>query len=307
MLVRPPRLPFPLDDAEPWATATDREYFTSREPFRFYRSPSQGVVFIDPVPSDRLKEIYPPTYYSYAAPGASWVQRVKSALDRRAFRAVLREVPGDPLAALDVGGGAGWLLDDVRAADPRVRFTRVIDIDPAPAALAESHGHAYFAGRIEDFEPDRAYDFVLLLNLIEHVEEPLSILEKVRGLLAPRGRVLVKTPNWESLDARIFRHRSWAGYHCPRHWVLFNRESFTRLADLAGLEVRRFSYTQGAGFWAASVAGWLASKGVGRADYDHPIVEHPLFDPLSAAFAAFDFARAPVSKTSQMFFELAAR
>jgi hypothetical protein len=116
--------------------------------------------------------------------------------------------------------------------------------------------------------------------------------------------VLVKTPNWDSLDARIFRHRSWAGYHCPRHWVLFTRGSFARLAGMANLKVVDFKYTQGAPFWAASFLNYLRARGLTRIDRDRPVVQHPCFGLLNAAFAAFDFMRMPFAKTSQMFFIL---
>jgi len=182
--------------------------------------------------------------------------------------------------------------------------TEVIDIDPKPAAQAEAAGHRYFCGRIEEYQSGERFDLVLLLNLIEHVKDPLRVLESVRHLLAPDGRLLVKTPNWDSFDARLFRHRGWAGYHCPRHWVLFTRQSFERLAVRAGLEVHEFRYTQGAPFWAASALNWLRLSGLTRIDRERPVVQHPLFGPLNAVFAAFDFARMPFAKTSQMFFVL---
>jgi len=126
----------------------------------------------------------------------------------------------------------------------------------------------------------------------------------VRKLLSPNGVVLVKTPNYDALDARIFRHHSWAGFHCPRHWVLFTKPSFEALAGKAGLATRHFAYTQGAPFWAASVLMWLASKGLASVSQQRPVFSHPLFALLSAGFAGFDFMRRPFAKTSQMFFIL---
>ncbi len=294
-------------DTTPWATARDVEYRTSDDAWTFHRCRACGVLFIDPVPADRLATIYPPTYYAYAPPSRSLVHAVKDRLDRRFFRGVLADVRGTALRALDVGGGAGVELAALRASDPRVTDTWVVDLDPGAAAVARANGHAYFCGRIEDFVPDRPFDVVLLLNLIEHVADPGAVLRKVAALLAPGGVVVVKTPNHDAWDARLFRHRSWAGLHCPRHWVVFTRESFARLAGDAGLEVRRATYTQGAPFWAASVLAWLAGRGLARITPERPVVRHPLFAPLAGAFAAFDFARRPLAKTSQMLFVLAKR
>ena len=113
--------------------------------------------------------------------------------------------------------------------------------------------------------------------------------------------VLIKTPNIDSLDYRWFQHRNWGGFHCPRHWVLFQRESFLSLATKAGLSVSRFAYTQGAPFWAVSVLAALQERQLIRLGANRPAYQHPLYRVLTLLFAAFDFLRRPLAKTSQMF------
>lgn len=287
-----------------WATARDVEYRSVPDSFDYLRCRSCDALSISPVPRDRLGEIYPDTYYSFAGAGASLAERVKQALDRRMFRRLFAAIPGERLAALDVGGGSGWLLGQARAVEPRLRATTVVDIDAQAQAAARAAGHDFFLGRIEAFETDRRYDLILLLNLIEHVEDPVAVLAKVRGLLAPGGQVLVKTPNHDSLDARLFRRRSWGGLHCPRHWVLFTPESFRRAAASAGLAVDRLDLTQGAPFWAVSALEWLARHRLARVTRDRPMCAHPLFAPLLALFGALDLLRRPFGRTSQMFVRL---
>jgi 2-polyprenyl-3-methyl-5-hydroxy-6-metoxy-1,4-benzoquinol methylase len=291
-------------DATPWAKAHDVEYCTSDEEYAFFRCGGCGVLFIDPIPADRLREIYPANYYSYAPQGQSLVYRVKGWFDRRFFRKLLGQLAAPSLRVLDVGGGAGWELSALRASDGRVTATCIVDLDPDAAAAARQNGHDYFCGRIESFETDQKFDLVMLLNLIEHVQDPGAVLRKVASLLAPGGRVVIKTPNYDAWDARLFRRRNWAGYHTPRHWVLFTRESFTALAQRSGFVVREASYTQGAPFWAASVLAWLAARGLLRVTKERPVVFHPLFGVTAALFAALDLARRPFARTSQMFFTL---
>ncbi|MCH2170485.1 class I SAM-dependent methyltransferase [Myxococcota bacterium] len=292
-------------DTEYWAHAWDAEYRTSDDRYQFHRCGGCGVLFIDPVPRDRLREIYPPSYYAFEAPRGGLINRVKNWLDRRLMGEILEGLPGEELAVLDIGGGAGWQMNGLSEMDPRVRFTQVVDIDPEAEERARRNGHDYFPGTIEEFEVNRRFDLVLMLNLIEHVEDPHAVLAKVASLLSPGGRALVKTPNFESWDARVFRHANWGGYHCPRHWVLFERNNFTALAERAGLGVKSFSYTQGAPFWAISVISWLAEHGILRVTREHSAQSHPLFPVLSAGFAAMDFARgAAGARTSQMFFHL---
>lgn len=287
------------------ATAYDVEYQTSEEAFEYRRCDSCRCVFLADPPVDRLGQIYPSTYYAYDADETSLVERTKAWLDRRTFRPLLASVPGGALSVLDVGGGDGWLLTRLRELDDRISSTTVVDLDPRAEAAARRRGHDYFCGRIEDFDGGGPYDVVLLLNLIEHVADPGEVLAGLAEVLSPDGVILVKTPNVDSLDARLFRHRSWGGYHCPRHWVLFDGPGFEALAGRAGLVARRTEYTQGAPFWAVSVLAMLQRRGLARIDSRRPVVQHPLFAPLLASFGTFDLVRGALGRrTSQMFVEL---
>jgi len=183
--------------------------------------------------------------------------------------------------------------------------TQVVDIDPDAKEAAEQAGHRYFLGPIENFETEQSYQMILMLNFIEHVRRPDEILAKARRLLAPGGVLLIKTPNFAALDARLFRHRSWGGYHTPRHFVLFNRNSFARLAAAQGLRVASFSYTQGAPFWTVSVLNELRRAGLATVSRERPSIYHSLVPLLQVMFAGVDFIRRPFGALSQMFFVLA--
>ena len=137
-----------------------------------------------------------------------------------------------------------------------------------------------------------------------NVADPVNVLRHLRSLVSHNGVVLVKTPNVDSLDARLFRHSNWGGYHCPRHWVLFTPQSFADAARGAGLTVRSWRYTQGAPFWAVSTLAWLDEMGVTSINAQRPAWQHPLYAPFAAGFAAFDFLRRPISSLSQMTFAL---
>ena len=128
------------------------------------------------------------------------------------------------------------------------------------------------------------------------------MLAKARSLLTPHGLLLIKTPNYDALDARIFRNRSWGGYHAPRHFVLFDRGSFTRIAEDQGLQVISFAYTQGAPFWAASVLNELRLLGWVKISRERPLIYHPLTPLLQTIFAGLDFVRRPMARLSQMIF-----
>jgi SAM-dependent methyltransferase len=289
-----------------WARAQDVEYYTSRDWYDYYRCEYCDVLFLHPLPANRLREIYPANYYSYVSGKRSWINAAKRLSDRNRLGQILRRIHGDTLQVLDVGGGTGGTLDILRQVDKRVGITEVVDLDEGAEAAARAAGHGYVRCRFEDFSGSRRYDLILLLNLIEHVKDPVAVLTKARTLLAPGGRILVKTPNVDSIDARLFRQRSWGGYHCPRHWTLFTPESFSEAAKTAGLEVIRVSFTQGAPFWAISIFERLRQAGWVKGSADAPAPFHPIIPVLQAIFAAADMVRAPFSRTSQIFVEMCA-
>ncbi|WP_084302791.1 bifunctional 2-polyprenyl-6-hydroxyphenol methylase/3-demethylubiquinol 3-O-methyltransferase UbiG [Bradyrhizobium sp. WSM2254] len=292
-------------DTSWYADAHDIEYHTSDRTYSFHKCHRCDVLFIVPMLWDRLGEIYPKNYYSYASKKTGIIPRQRS-LDWLIVK-LLASIPGDRLSVLDVGGGSGWILDQVKSCSPRVSFTQCVDLDEGAQAQAVARGHAYYLGSIEQFETDRRFDLVLALGLIEHVRDPALVLRRIEDLLTAHGRVLITTPNFDALDARLFRHRSWGGYHTPRHFVLFNRQSFTELAEQSGLGVVSFSYKQAPWYWSLAVLDAMRRLGLIEISAQRPVYHHPLYPLLRASFAAFEFARAPFAQLSYMVFTLGRR
>jgi 2-polyprenyl-3-methyl-5-hydroxy-6-metoxy-1,4-benzoquinol methylase len=296
-----------------WARATDVEYGTTAQSFAYFQCERCEALSIDPLPADRLEEIYPPTYYSFASgenpldPRRNAITRVKARLDERTFRRALALIGASPRAGrstleiLDVGGGTGEVAAGLlRVTGPDARGT-VVDFDPDSIAAARQRGLDGVIARFEEFETDRSFDLILMLNVIEHVADPAAMLRHARDLLSPTGLLWIQTPDYRSVDARLFRHRNWTGLHCPRHWVVFSADGLRRSIGEAGLDVVELRHTQAGSFWAGSILG---ATGIGRARANgtlpRPLVRHPLFMPLAAAGAAFDLVTARLRPTSQV-------
>ena len=284
-----------------WSVAKDYEYFSVEEEFTYYGCAECGTIFIHPVPMDQLKKIYPPNYYSFANKSKNIVVRLKEWLDKRFFKRILKQISSQEISVLDIGGGTGWMLDVLTKTDGRINFTQIVDIDEKAKTVAEENGHTYFEGTIETFNTGNKFHLILMLNLIEHVADPLSVLQKAQSLLAPGGIIVIKTPNTDSWDARLYKKSYWGGLHSPRHWVIFSEKSFRLLVQSTSLKVKKINYTQGAPFWAFSIIAALHRKKFVRITSNKPIIFHWIFAPISALFAIFDFIRRPFAKTSQMF------
>ena len=287
----------------PFAHARDVEYYTSDKIFLYHSCEECRSVFLENPPVDELRQIYPANYYSYqhSPHGISAVERIKEFLDGRLFRKLLAQVGNKDLLVLDVGGGSGWLLTLIRKISSRVKQTHEIDMDENARHQAEISGHIFHCCPVESFSSSLSFDLILMLNLIEHVANPAVVLQRMARLLSPSGLLLVKTPNIDTLDCRLFRNHNWGGFHCPRHFVLFNRESLIELAGKSGLELVTTNYTQGAPQWACSILGWMGLRHWIRISSEHPLYTHPLYPVACAMAAAFDFIRSPFMRTAQMF------
>lgn len=287
----------------------DVEYFSSNEFFHYLECSGCYCVFLKDPPIHKLSTIYPDNYYSIdAAEGSkgflqNQLLNIKKYFDKKLFSRYLKGLSSQALACLDIGGGSGWMMSLVREADARITRTVVLDINEMSRCIAESGGHEFICSTIEAANLNIQFDFILLLNLIEHVKDPAFVLTKLSRSLNAGGVLLIKTPNTQSLNRKIFQHRYWGGCHAPRHWVLFNKANFTNLAENCGFSVLSFAYTQGAYQWAASIIGSFRQKYPSLSSRQ-PIYRAKVYSLLMLIFAVFDYLFLPLFKTDQMIFVL---
>jgi 2-polyprenyl-6-hydroxyphenyl methylase/3-demethylubiquinone-9 3-methyltransferase len=110
---------------------------------------------------------------------------------------------------LNVGSGPFFELGELEARG--ARFT-LCDIDPRAISLARTlHGSALdgadviHAGRPLPY-PDGAFDAVVSMDVVEHLEDPVPWLEDVLRVLAPGGLLFLTTPNYASRSLRVIEN-----------------------------------------------------------------------------------------------------
>jgi trans-aconitate methyltransferase len=86
-------------------------------------------------------------------------------------------------------------FDDLTCVDGAEVFSRAL-AERYPNVRAES-------SLIEEYAPRRTFDNIVLGHVLEHVNDPVSILSRVRGWLSPRGRVFATVPNARSLHRQM--------------------------------------------------------------------------------------------------------
>lgn len=59
--------------------------------------------------------------------------------------------------------------------------------------------HALF----EEFQPEHQFDSIILEHVLEHVDDPVSLLHRVKNWLAPEGRLFSGVPNGNSIHRLV--------------------------------------------------------------------------------------------------------
>ncbi|HVH18858.1 MAG TPA: class I SAM-dependent methyltransferase [Myxococcota bacterium] len=250
------------DDAALEASGRDFEYATATNEFRFVRCRRCDHVYLNPRPgSGDLGVIYPSNYYAYGGSSNPIVAPLRRRWERGKVR-MYRELVGEgPRRILDVGCGNGRFLEILRDAGSPAWRLEGIEIDADAAAACRAKGFRAQVGRVEDFRDAEGFDAVVMLQLIEHVEDPVAICRRVFELLRPGGHFIVETPNLAGLDYGAFRGRWWGHYHFPRHWNLFSTESLQRMLREQGFEIARTEYLISTSAWTISLHNWFLDRG----------------------------------------------
>lgn len=147
----------------------------------------------------------------------------------------LRNVPRLQADAhlLDVGFGDGAFLELARSAGWDVTG---VDPDPVSVESAIQRGFDVRLGGIEACaDRSGSFDAVTLSHVIEHVHDPIALLQSAYHLLKPGGFLWLSTPNIESLGLSIYG-RNWLGLDPPRHLVLFRWQAIQELLRKMGFD-----------------------------------------------------------------------
>jgi 2-polyprenyl-3-methyl-5-hydroxy-6-metoxy-1,4-benzoquinol methylase len=152
---------------------------------------------------------------------------------RYSFRRFLRQLHRRGLAGgalLEVGCGYGFLLDEAKP-----YFDHRVGIDLSPAVeRAAARADRVYQGGLEALPAGERFDCIILLSVIEHVHTPVDYLRTVGERLRPGGKVVVATPNVDSIWRRLLGPRWPAFQVVPEHVSFYNGSTLSALLTRAG-------------------------------------------------------------------------
>lgn len=166
--------------------------------------------------------------YGPVVPEKSWVPAPSYLMRRNRLLTLMDGLPHGCI--LEVGCGSGALLFELAE-----RGFRCAGLESSPVALDMAtyvNGGRVPVSSEPDVEWGRSFDYVMALEVLEHIQDDSAALLQWRDWLKPGGRLLLSVPAHENkwTDADV-----WAG-----HYRRYERAQLASLLVDSGLVIERF-------------------------------------------------------------------
>ena len=158
---------------------------------------------------------------------------------------------------LDVGSGSGQFLYEMKKLG-----LDVYGLEPGNFNETESKKESL---RIEKSTLEKtkykkeSFDLITLNHVLEHLENPLSTLSKIKTFLKKEGVFIVGVPNSRSLAHFLFR-KNWYQLDIPRHLINYSDENLIYTLKKAGFKVKRVRYNSRPSQFSVSLKYLLGFK-----------------------------------------------
>jgi 2-polyprenyl-3-methyl-5-hydroxy-6-metoxy-1,4-benzoquinol methylase len=153
---------------------------------------------------------------------------------------------GNAMRVLDIGSGKGHRVHRFcqRFANRGIEAIPTgIEISPALAQISNGIFQSLGGRVVADTAMDgvaqleaESFDVVIMQCYLEHEAKPLEVLKRTWRIVSQGGVVLVKVPNYDSLNRR-WRGRRWCGFRFPDHVNYFTPPTLEILAREAGFDM----------------------------------------------------------------------
>jgi 2-polyprenyl-3-methyl-5-hydroxy-6-metoxy-1,4-benzoquinol methylase len=135
---------------------------------------------------------------------------------------------------LDIGCGFGELLDKAKTCGWK---SHGVELSEYSAKMARKNiGIKVFNGTLDDAKfPSGEFDAITMIEVIEHLEDPLSTLKECRRVLRKGGIIVMQTGNIDGLYARL-KGKNWP-YFLLGHLTYFSKRTLSMMLKKTGFTI----------------------------------------------------------------------
>ncbi len=208
--------------------------FTTPVQYEIVRCKRCGLVYMNPqLPAAVLDSFYSDErYYTGGAAYTYSDERRARASYRLLFHSRLRSIErfASKGNLLDVGCSFGGFLECARE-----RGWNVYGLDVSQPVIdhVQALGITAFCGTLrQSTYADNFFDCITMVEVVEHLPDPLADLRTCFQKLKPGGWLIIQTGNIDSLSSKVLGKKF--SYYLPGHVVYFSPATLTRMLRQAG-------------------------------------------------------------------------
>jgi len=263
-----------------------------------------GFRHIDPLFTDEeLKKFYDGEFYEKERP--DYFERMEADKEwwmlryHYYFEMLEGHAPGRRI--LDIGSGPGYFLEAGRA-----RGWQAVGFEPS--RMAADYARARGLAVVNDFfGADKAraegpFDAISLSMVLEHVRDPIGLIEEARSLLVPGGLLLLISPNdFNPLQMTLWKKLGFAPWWVnPKHHLnYFDTVSAKAFVTARGFETVHLETSYPLENFLLSGRDYVGKPALGRAchnerkAFETALLRHdrPRLQALAASWAAQGIGR----------------
>lgn len=191
--------------------------------------------------NEELSKYYPDNYDCYKSHKSltGYIQKLKAGNDIRIIRSILKNRENN---ILEIGAGSGLFLHLLKK-----RFFRVTGIEMSASGVKyakENFDLDIEKCFYEDYNTERKFDMILAFHVLEHFNDPVTAINKMKSLLKENGYLFLKVPRLDSWAAKLYR-KFWHGFDLPRHRTHFTKKGLFNVLESNGFKVVKFKSDYG--------------------------------------------------------------
>ena len=223
----------------PLCQAADPHLFYHENNYNYWQCHACKLLFLWPAPDSPFLHDHYQEYLSIDNQEVvAWGEEMQPVINNTADS--LDDLFPEKGRVLDIGCGYGFFLKEMQQRGWQIEGVELSK--PAAAIARQQTGALIHSTGVEEMKIDKQFDVITMFYVIEHVADPVTILQSVRQLLAPGGILVLRYPN----TSPLFRlHRGIARklrlMQAPSHLYDYHGTSMPLLLKKAGFQSYRIT------------------------------------------------------------------